>query len=245
VLLWIGLPVFAGAALTLDTPFFPRVTGAVPFAVLAVAVALHRLLDSIRAVLPGRAGRGAAVLIAGGVLAMVFTNNIRSYFVEYAPKYRHSPGVEIAAWIRAHGAGKTTYMVGGAPGYFIKHGTIRFLTHGYSTLDIVDLKVYLQGQRLDPQTSLFIIMPRGRDLVPQLQTAVGPLDVAEHRNISNQIDFYTAIPRAAETGGGSATEWAPARSSVRTAAAGGGAVAAPLRAHLLTAGRAAYTHRPL
>lgn len=201
LLLWIVIPVIVGAALTIDTPFFPRISGALPFAAIAVAVALWSLLDSIRAVVPERAGRGVAVVLAGGVLAAVFANNIRSYFFDYAPRYRHSPGVEIAAWIRAHGAGKTTYMVGGAPAYYIKHGTIRFLTHGYGTSDITDLKGYLQRQRLDPTTSLFIIMPQGHDLVSQLTAAVGPLDIQEHYNIGGQIDFYTAIPLAADTGG--------------------------------------------
>lgn len=198
LLLWIVIPVVVGAALTIDTPFFPRISGALPFAAVAVALALCSLLESVRAVLPGRVGRASAVLLAAGVLVAVFANNIRSYFIEYAPSYHHSPGVQIAAWIRDHGAGKTTYMVGGAPNYFIKHGTIRFLTHGYDTRDITDLTGYLRRERLDPKTSLFIIMPQGRDLVPQLTAAVGALDVREHRAIQGQIDFYTASPVAIE-----------------------------------------------
>jgi hypothetical protein len=196
LLLWVVIPVVVGAALTIDTPFFPRISGVVPFAVLIVALALHSVLDSIRDAIPGSAGRRIAAIVATAILAAVFMNNLRTYFIEYAPHHRHSAAVEISAWIRAHGAGKTTYMVGGAPGFFIKHATIRFLTRGYETADIVDLDAYLQQHRLDPATSLFIIMPQGHDAVPKLVDAVGPLDLSEHRNVRNEIDFYAGIPRA-------------------------------------------------
>ncbi|MFQ5666501.1 MAG: ArnT family glycosyltransferase [Candidatus Binatia bacterium] len=194
VLLWIIIPVVAGAALTIDAPFFPRISGTVPFAALAAAVGLRSLLASIRAVLPRSSGRVAAGAVAASVLAAVFANNVHSYFWEYAPHHRHGPAVDISAWIRAHGAGKTTYLVGGAPSFSIKHGTIRFLTHGLTTRDIPDLDAYLRRRHLDPASSLFVIMPRGHDLVRKLSAAVGPLAVKAHRNIHNQIDFYTGVP---------------------------------------------------
>jgi hypothetical protein len=200
LLLWILIPLIAGGVLTIDTPFFPRIGGTVPFVALLGGLALYRLVGSIRDALPASAGRIGAGAVAAGLLAAVFANNIDSYFIDYAPHHRHSAAVEISAWIRAHGAGKTTYMVGGAPGFFIKHGTIRFLAYGYSTADIVDFDTFVQGHPLNPKTSVFIIMPQGHDLVPKLEAAVGPLDIEEYRNIRNDVGFYGAIPRAAQAG---------------------------------------------
>jgi hypothetical protein len=160
-----------------------------------VALALHSVLSSVREVLPRSIARVAAPGLALGVLAMVFTNNIHDYFLDYAPRHRHAPGVEIAAWIRTHGAGKTTYMVGGH-GFFIKHGTIRFLSYGYATQDVMNLEVTLQRSRFDPATSLFIIMPQGKDLIPKLQAAVGPLNIEPQKWRDDPAAFYTAIPLA-------------------------------------------------
>jgi len=200
VLLWIVIPVIAGGVLTIDTPFYPRIGGAVPFAALLSGLALHRLLSSIRQALPAATGRIGAGLVGAAMLVAVFANNIQSYFIDYAPHHRHSSAVEISAWIRAHGVGKTTYMVGGAPGFFITHGTIRFLAYGHVTADIVDIDSFLRSHRLDPATSVFIIMPQGRDLVPKLEAVVGPLDLEEHRTIRNEVGFCGGIPRVAEAG---------------------------------------------
>jgi Dolichyl-phosphate-mannose-protein mannosyltransferase len=197
LLLWIVIPVIVGGALTIDTPFYPRIGGVVPFAALLVALALHSVLTSIRDTLPRRAARVVAPLVGVGVLAAVFANNIHDYFVDYAPHHRHGPGLEIAAWIREHGAGKTTYMVGGR-GFFIKYGTIRFLTYGFATEDIFDLDGALRLRRFNPATSVFIIMPQGKDLIPKLQASVGPLDIEPHRFRNDPDAFYTAVPRAAE-----------------------------------------------
>ena len=86
-------------------------------------------------------------------------------------------------------------MVGGAPAYFIKHGTIRFLTHGYATRDIVDLDRYLQSRELNPVTSRFIVMAQGKRLLPRLTEAVGPVDVEPHYDAQKQVTFYGVIPR--------------------------------------------------
>jgi 4-amino-4-deoxy-L-arabinose transferase-like glycosyltransferase len=198
-LLWTALPVVAGAALTIDTPFYPRLSGMVPFAVLLVALALHTLVALVRAAVPTRAGVRLAGVLTIAAVALIYAENLRSYFVDYAARYRHSPCVEISGWVRAHGAGKTTYMVGSAPGFYIRHGAISFLTYGYDTRDVVDLDRYLQTQRFDPATSLFIIMPNGTHVIPRLEQAVGPIDLQSHRNREGAIAFLTAIPQSADT----------------------------------------------
>src|SRR5262249_36032809 len=121
--------------------------------------------------------------------------NLRSYFVDYAPRHRHSACVEIAAWVRAHGEGKTTYMVGSAPGFYIRHGAIQYLTYGYATRDIETLDSFVAAQRFDPARSLFVIMPHGPPILPQLEQAVGPFDLQPHRSRTGEIAFLTAIPR--------------------------------------------------
>jgi 4-amino-4-deoxy-L-arabinose transferase-like glycosyltransferase len=207
LLLWTALPLIAGAALTIDAPFYPRISGILPFVAVLAALPLRRLSSALRVVVPGSAGRWGAGLAAAGLLVAIFSNNLRSYFLEYSPSHRLSPAVEISAWIREHGAGKTTYMVGGAPAFFIRHGTIRFLTHGYDTRDIRDLARHLRSQKLDPARSVFIVMPRGKDLIPRLLDAVGPARVDTQRNERGEILFYTVVPDAA----------APPRSAARRA----------------------------
>ena len=89
-LLWTVLPLIAGAALTIDTPFYPRISGLVPFAVLLVALALHALLRRCAPRSPGRAGTLAGRRRSpSAALAWIVADNLRTYFVDYAPRYRH------------------------------------------------------------------------------------------------------------------------------------------------------------
>jgi len=193
--LWTALPLVAGAALTIDTPFYPRISGLVPFAVLLIALALQTVRDAARAAVPTRAGAWVTGVLTGAALLLIGAENLRTYFVDYALVHRHSSCVEIAAWVRAHGAGKTTYMVGSAPGFFIRHGAIQLLTYGYETRDLEDLDRFLRGSQLDPARSLFVIMAHGVHIVPKLEQAVGPVDLQTHRNKHGDVAFLSAIPR--------------------------------------------------
>jgi 4-amino-4-deoxy-L-arabinose transferase-like glycosyltransferase len=197
LLLWVVLPLIAGAALTIDTPFYPRISGLVPFAVLLVAVALVHVGRLLRAAVPGRAAARVVAVAIGAAAALILSVNLRTYFVEYAPVYRHSPSVEIAAFVRRHGGnGRTTYMIGGVPAFFIRHGAIAFLTYGYATRDIDRLDAFLR-EKPDPLRSAFVFMPQGVNLIPRVQQAIGPLDVQEHRSRHGDLAFVTAVPQAA------------------------------------------------
>ena len=198
LLLWIFVPVIVGAVLTVDSPFYPRMSGAVPFIALAVAVALDRMLDAVDRALRPRFGRGPALAAMVFALVAIISANLAAYFVRYAPYHRNSPAVDISRWVREHGAGKTTYMVGGAPSFFMHHGTIRFLTWGYDTRDIVDLDEHLRTGTVDPRSSVFVIMPAGKDLIPKLLGAYAPLRVEEHHGPRGDIAFFSAVPQAAE-----------------------------------------------
>jgi len=201
--LWVALPTIAGAALTIDTPFYPRISGIMPFVALTVAVGMHSFLASVREALPSRGGRLAAGATAALLMLFVLSNNVWTYFVEYAPRHRHSPAVDIASFVHEYGRGKISYMVGGAPGFFIKHGTIRFLTYGFDTRDIIDLEEHVARQPLDPANSIFIVMPNGTSLIPRLQELVGPAEVRPYHNIHGVLQFTGVVPEAArqnETG---------------------------------------------
>lgn len=193
MLLWLLVPVIAGAALTIDTPFYPRISGAMPFAAITVAYGLHRLTTALGALRPIRFVRGAEHALLAAVLAVVLAANIRTYFIDYAPRHRHSIFVEMSEWIRAHGADRTTYLVGGAPRVFVRHGTIQFLTYGYETRDILNLEDFLRTQRPARSESAFVILPNGKSLIPKLQERLGPLEVREHGNGRGAV-FYTALP---------------------------------------------------
>lgn len=194
---WTVLPLIAGAALTLDTPFYPRISGLVPFAAVLVALALWHLRTVLAAAVPTRAGAALVATLLGAAIALILAVNWRTYFVDYAPRYRHSPAVEIAAFVNRHGAGRTTYMIGGAPAFFIRHGTITFLTWGKDTRDVENLDAFLRHGRFDPARSAFVIMPQGIDLIPRLEQAVGPLQLQTHRRKGGDVAFLTAVPRAA------------------------------------------------
>ncbi len=196
LLLWTAVPLVAGAMFTIDAPFYPRISGLVPFAVLIVALAVQHLVSTVRAALPGSLGQRAGLVLAAGLATAIVAINAQTYFADYAPHHRHSPALEIGLWIRAHGAGRTTYMIGGAPRFFIHHGTISFLSYGYAKRDVEDLEQFLQQERFDPATSAFIIMPAGEPLLGRLQQAVGPLTVESHYNIRDEIAFFTALPQA-------------------------------------------------
>jgi len=197
LVIWILVPLVAGAALTIDAPFYPRISGLVPFTMLMVAVALGHLLRLVRAAAPGRTGRWAVGLALAAVVALILAVNARTYFVDYAPRHRHAPSVEIAAFVRHHGVGKTTYMLGGAPAFFIRHGAIAFLTWGETTHDVERPEAFLRDATLDPRRSVFVIMPAGTHLIPQLEAAVGPVDLQTHRSRFGEVAFLTAIPSAA------------------------------------------------
>jgi 4-amino-4-deoxy-L-arabinose transferase-like glycosyltransferase len=195
-LIWIAAPLIAGAALTIDTPFYPRISGLVPFAVVLIALAIGTVGDMVRAAVPTAWGRRIAGLATAATLAWIAAVNLHSYFVEYAPRYRHSPCLEIAAWVQAHGGGKTTYMIGSAQSFSIGHPTIAFLAPGNETRDIDDLADFLRTESFNPSTAVFVIMPQALQLVPSLERAVGPLDLQGHRTRDGEVAFVTAIPQA-------------------------------------------------
>jgi 4-amino-4-deoxy-L-arabinose transferase-like glycosyltransferase len=197
VFLWLAAPTIAGSALMIDAPSYVHISGIMPFVALTVAVGVHGFLGSIREAFLVPAARVAAGAVGVVILGVAFSLNLWTYFVEYAPQHRHSAAVDISSFVRMYGRDKTTYMVGGAPTFFIKHGTIRFLTYGYDTRDIYDLEDYLRQNSLDPGRSLFVVMAHGQEkaLLARLEQLVGPLDVRSYHDTRDAIQFYGVAPK--------------------------------------------------
>jgi len=196
--LWTAIPLVAGAVLTIDTPFYPRISGLVPFAVLAVALALGLVLEAIRAAVPGAWGRRLSLVLAAAAVAAIAAVNLRTYFVDYAPHHRHWAAVEMSAWIREHGAGKKAYVIGAAPRFYVRHGAIRFLTWGYATHDIVDLDTELRTQPPDPRNSIFVVLPASESSIPKLTAALGEADLETVRDTRGAVAFIGVIPKVAK-----------------------------------------------
>lgn len=212
LLLWTAIPLVAGAGLTIDPPFYPRISGIPPFVAVVIALALQHLLQTIERAAGGRRGRAWAAGIGALLVTAIATINVRTYFIDYAPRHRHGPAAEVARWIRTHGAGRTTYMLSGEPFLSVRHGAIRFLTRGYATHDILNLEEYAGRRRFEPG-SVFVILPEAATLIPRLQQLAGPLRIQTHSDPWRGAIFYTAIPAveadASEAGPGPAYGAAP------------------------------------
>jgi hypothetical protein len=200
VLLWLLAPVIAGGALTIDTPFYPRISGAVPFACLAAALPIQRLLSSIRDASPGPVGRALAGSLVAVLLLLAALNNLWSYFVDYAPGYRLSPGLELSAWIRQHGAGRVTYRIGRPDSFPLDHGTVRFLTHGLEARDVWEPEEFLRAHAFERERSHFIVMPEDPGVLEILAAAAGPLAVEAHQSAEGVLLFYAALPADVDRG---------------------------------------------
>jgi hypothetical protein len=202
-LTWLAVPTLAGSALMVDAPSYVHISGIMPFVALTVAVGVGSFVTSVREAWPVPAGRVVAGALTAVIPVCAVSINLWTYFVEYAPRHRHSAAVDISTFVREYGRDKTTYMVGGAPAFFIKHETIRFLTYGYETSDIADLASYVRQSPLDPARSIFVVMPRGQEqaLLTRLEQLLGPLDVRIYRDPrdAGAVLFYGVIPKA--TGG--------------------------------------------
>jgi 4-amino-4-deoxy-L-arabinose transferase-like glycosyltransferase len=192
LVLWILIPLVAGAALTIDAPFFPRISGILPFVAVVIALPLHRLLGTIESAAGGKRGRACAVAAVALCLIAIAAVNARTYFFDYAPRHRHGPAADVARWIRSHGAGRTTYMLSGEPFISVRHGAIRFLAHGYTTHDVTNLEEYTAQRRFEPGSS-FVILPAASTLIPRLQQLAGPLRIETHSDPRRGVVFYTGV----------------------------------------------------
>lgn len=195
VLLWTFVPLVIGGALTIDTPFYPRLSGIVPFACLTVALGLRKTSESIAGLFAARQRRVTIAIASSILLIVVLGLNATSYFKHYANTHRSSGLREIAEWIRDQGPGAETFMFDQNRLVSVFHGTISFLAAGSKRKDVVDVPAFFAGPPVDRPHSRFVLMRGSEGILPHLQESYGPLEVETHRDRHGQIQFQTARPR--------------------------------------------------
>lgn len=200
--LWILPPLILGGALTIDTPFYPRMSGVVPFAAIAIAAGVVRTSQTIVALFrPPNRPRARAAYVAAALVAALLAINVDSYFRDYAPNHRHSPMRDISEWIREQGRGAKTYLFDQRNLVSIYHGTISFLAGSFAREDVDDIPAFLADQSIVGQRSRFVIMDGSEAVLPRLEQKFGPLEVEKHVDAYDQPRFYTARPRGAGSEG--------------------------------------------
>jgi 4-amino-4-deoxy-L-arabinose transferase-like glycosyltransferase len=201
---WIGLPLVLGGALTIDAPFFPRITGILPFVAVWLALVIQTMVRPLREILPGRAGAVAAGVALSALLIPIVANNANSYFFDYSPRHRHSIFPEISQWIRGQDTEAKIYLLSGPPEATLYHGVVTFLAGDYDREDIEEPTTLFARSDVDPINSRFIIMPKGREFLTRLDQTFGPLRIEEHHSLNGDLSFYTAVPIAARASPGGA-----------------------------------------
>ncbi len=192
---WIGLPILLGGVLTIDTPFYPRLSGIVPFVALVVGTGVMRCADAVAAFFAPGGRRGRFVpRIAAFLTGIVLAANAASYFVDYAPNHRHSPMREISEWIQDQGRGSKTYLFDNRNLVSIYHGAISFLAGSFARQDVEDVPAFLADPSIVPRRSRFIVMEGSQDVLPLLEKKFGAFDVTTYRDLYGQVRFYAAKP---------------------------------------------------
>ncbi len=195
-ILWIALPLLIGGALTIDAPFYPRISGIVPFVAIAIALGAQRAARGVAETFaaPARRRRVAAVLMAAAVTTVIGSNT-GSYFGNYARNYRHSPMREIAEWMSAQGRGAKTYFFDELRHASVFHGTITFLAGSFARADVPDVDAFLADRSIDPRRSRFVVMQGSEAVLPRLEETFGPLEITPVTiGPGDHVRFYAARP---------------------------------------------------
>lgn len=197
-LLWTLLPMVAGGALTIDTPFFPRMSGILPFVAVIVATGAVRLVETTIAVFAagGRREARRAVVMAV-LLATVAGVNATTYVFDYAVHHQHTQLRDVAAWLRGGGGNATNFLLDDDHRLSLYHGTVSFLAGSTARQDVRDVETFLQHPPLDANRSRFIAPRGGEGALARLQEEIGPLVIERHLNQHGDVAFYTAVPATA------------------------------------------------
>lgn len=195
---WTLLPMIAGGALTIDTPFFPRMSGIVPFVAVIVAAGAVRVAGSVAVAVAAPARRGRATWgVVAALLASIAAINADTYFRDYAVHHHHTALREVAAWLRQGGAGAKNYLIDDAHRMSLYHGTVSFLAGSTLREDVRDVDAFLRQGRPDIHRARFILPPDSDYNLARLDERFGPLTVERHHNRHGAVAFVTALPAAA------------------------------------------------
>jgi 4-amino-4-deoxy-L-arabinose transferase-like glycosyltransferase len=193
--LWLWLTLFVGCVLTVDSPFGPRLVGAMPvpfiFAVLPIAALYWRLQDALP-----RAGQriGLAVLvILAGTVSYV---NYDAYVNRYAGKERRTNDImELAATLTSLGQDDRVYLLA-APERYIGDGTLHFLAPQVEGVNVYDVASVVPITQEVDKNALFIFWPSQADRLPYVQLYYPGGQLRQHRNFADEL-VYTCylVPR--------------------------------------------------
>ena len=130
LVLWLGLALLFGSALTLNPPFSARLVVAAPAVCMLIALALAKVGETLGRVLDLQ--RATAMGVVAAVAALLVVADVRFYFEEYAPKpYYSDPNTEIGylagTYLAKLGDGYAVYFLG-APRMYTGHPTLVFFS---------------------------------------------------------------------------------------------------------------------
>lgn len=154
-LFWLAAVLILGGALSIDTPFYPRLAGAPPLLFMIVAVGLKAVFE--------RAFRVSRVLAWTLIISLTafsgYQNTVRFYHIygrQLAPDTVHYQQTQLADLTLRH-ANVTWYVLAGGPG-LLNSGTVRFL---HPTVKGRDLQSPQQLPGRFEQPSVLLV-PAGR-----------------------------------------------------------------------------------
>jgi len=181
-----------GGALTIDTPFYPRLAGVPPVLALIAGRTLDRLLSSGNAE-EEKADRGSRVGIAAIVLGAIFVTNLHLYFRAYHSDWSsHYTLTAMAREIAEQEPGTVTYFVV-PPKFYFDLGTIRFLAPNQRGIDVenpIELIPRLPEKSMRPL--FFIISEQHRDAIPMIRDRFPNGEIKNHFR-RDGVHIFTSI----------------------------------------------------
>jgi 4-amino-4-deoxy-L-arabinose transferase-like glycosyltransferase len=198
LLIWLVLTLFIGGVLTIESPFTPRIIGAMPIPFILAAVALDRLWaaldrrlrapalaatdhafsqekvglrESVRARLDPVARYSVSASIVLFLCAAAYFN-YWSYFEHYMNSIdgwaQREPATAIAHYAAALKPDQTLYVLS-APELFVWHGTIRFLAPNLRGYDLTEPTSELPIRDVNTQSASFVMLPNYLKYLDQLR----------------------------------------------------------------------------
>ncbi len=196
-IIWITIPLLLGSILTIDTPFFPRISGILPIVALVMAIGASRIAATLAAMAVDARRERWTLALTALLLTSAVAYNSHSYFNHYAPNHLHSSTRQMAEWIVGEGRGVKTYLLD--PQHFrtLNNGTINFIAGQYAREDVRDIEAFFENENVSPRRSRFIVTPGGEDIVARLQTRFADLQSEPVRDGHDRVIFYGLRPAQA------------------------------------------------
>ncbi|MBI1802319.1 MAG: glycosyltransferase family 39 protein, partial [Chloroflexi bacterium] len=192
LLLWLSLTVFIGGVLTIESPFTPRIVGAMPVPFMLAAVALDRAWTRLGMHLTHPRREWAMRAVAVALAAAVITNNLWSYFGHYIHSIdgwaQREPATLVAQYAAQMTDDQKMYLLG-APELYIGHGTIRFLAPSLRGDDLLYPDAELPVRDPLARRAVFVVLPNYLEFVERLQALYPHGQIKEFRRPWGELQF--------------------------------------------------------